>query len=543
MPPRSRRRCGRSRATGEALSPARRRTYVRALVAAGIATVLMLAAVFLFGHRPTTDRKCRPPPLRRATSHSPCCRSPICPLRATRSISAKACPMRSSTSWCRSRRCGWSGCALPFYSRVGAKICASSARSSASTNLLDGSIRKDGDRLRVTAQLLRARDGTSLWSKVYERELRDVFAVQEEIARDVAKALPVKLDVGPMSRAQGGTNNLDAYDRYLRWRQLFLAERREVADHRTRAQLLREAVHFDPRFVLAWGELADELDALASSLEDPAVELGARQAASLRGEAGRARERVLALAPESWMALRIRSEQLANQKRWAESIEVARQILDTGPFTLERAYPYINVIAAVGRFDETIELVERVIRIEPLADVCVPRPAMESLGGPSLPGGRGRISAQPRLRGFPYQAGLHRVPAHTRIAACESLGGACSIRTSSGKPHRRRASLVSRPARATPRRSRSRARHDPQGREGSAIALRDALYPRGRGGRTGNSVGVSARPRRRARQSRLQEILGALDHAVLQPAHASRLQGAAARRGHRRLLAQDRQVE
>lgn len=88
------------------------------------------------------------------------------------------------------------------------------------TNLLEGRIRKDGDRLRITAQLSRSADGTQFWSRSYDREARDVFAVQDEIAREVAQALSVKLDVVTMNRAQGGTTNLEAYDRYLRWRQL-----------------------------------------------------------------------------------------------------------------------------------------------------------------------------------------------------------------------------------------------------------------------------------------------------------------------------------
>jgi len=234
-------------------------------------------------------------------------------------------------------------------------------------HLLDGTIRKQGDRLRITAQLLRARDGTPLWSKGYERELRDVFGVQDEIARDVARALSVKLDIGPMSRAQGGTNNLDAYDRYLKWRQMFIAERREVEDYRQRVHLLREAVQFDSGFALAWDELASELDSLAKALWQVAEPVDGSQAAALRAEAKRARARVLDLAPESWFALRIRSEQLATEKRWAESIAVAHRILETGPFSLERAYPYADVIYAVGHIEEAIEVVDRVIRMEPLA--------------------------------------------------------------------------------------------------------------------------------------------------------------------------------
>jgi len=234
-------------------------------------------------------------------------------------------------------------------------------------NLLDGTIRRDGQRLRLTAQLLRARDGTPLWSKVYDRELRDVFAVQDEIARDVARALSVKLDVGPMSRAQGGTTNLEAYDRYLQWRQMFLAEQHWVVHHRRRVQLLREAVQFDPNFALAWGELPDELEQLAENMQQFAEEVGGSQEAALRDEAKHARARAVELAPDSWVALRIRSEQLANEKRWAESLALARRILDAGPFTLERAYPYINVAFAVGHLDESVEIVERVIKVEPLA--------------------------------------------------------------------------------------------------------------------------------------------------------------------------------
>jgi len=234
-------------------------------------------------------------------------------------------------------------------------------------NLLDGTIRKEGQRLRLTANLLRARDGMPLWSKVYDRELHDVFAVQDEIARDVATALSVKLDVGPMSQAQGGTTNLEAYDRYLKWRQMFLDEQHGLDNHRRRVQLLRDAVQFDPKFALAWGELPDELRLLSISLLQIDEQLRGSQVAALGEEAERARARVVELAPDSWVALRIRSEQLANEERWAESLALARRILDEGPFTLERAYPYVNIAYAVGHLDAAIGVVDRLIKVEPLA--------------------------------------------------------------------------------------------------------------------------------------------------------------------------------
>ena len=352
-------------ATGETAAPVGRRLYLRPLLLAGIATVCILTSFLLLGRRPITghDVATSAPPSEVSLAVLPF--ADLSPERDQEYLcEGMAEEIINQLAQIPALRLVGSRSTLLFKDRredlrvIGGKLGVE--------NLLDGTIRKNGDRLRITAQLLRARDGMPMWSSVYERELHDVFVVQKEIARDVAQALSVKLDVGPMSRAQGGTTNLNAYERYLKWRQLFLAERHAVDDHRRRVQLLREAVQFDSRFVLAWGELADELERLAQDLEIRAEQLGGSQAAPLRDEAVQARARVLALAPESWIALRVRSEQLANEKRWAESIAVARQILDTGPFTLERAYPYINVIFAVGHIDETTELVERVIRTEPL---------------------------------------------------------------------------------------------------------------------------------------------------------------------------------
>jgi len=82
-------------------------------------------------------------------------------------------------------------------------------------------VRKDGTQLRITAQLINARTGVHMWSQTYDRKLESVFSVQEDIAKDVARALSIALDVGDMSRAKCGTNNLDAYDKYLRARDFF----------------------------------------------------------------------------------------------------------------------------------------------------------------------------------------------------------------------------------------------------------------------------------------------------------------------------------
>ncbi len=227
-------------------------------------------------------------------------------------------------------------------------------------HLLEGSVRKDGDRLRITAQLIRADDGSQLWSKTYARELRDVFAVQDEIARDVAQALSVKLDVVTLNRAQGGTSNIDAYDRYLRGRQLLLSDDYDVENVRQRVQLAREAVAFDPGFVLAWDALADSLQILAYAGDET-------EAAQLSAEVAQARARIAQLAPDNWTVKRERAYGLWREGKRAEAIAVAREIMESGPLTYEHAFPYISLIAAAGHFDETVALEEQLRAIEPLA--------------------------------------------------------------------------------------------------------------------------------------------------------------------------------
>jgi len=232
------------------------------------------------------------------------------------------------------------------------------------TNLLEGSLRGDGQSLRITVQLIDGRDGTRRWSsRPYEHEHSGILAAQDEIAQDVARALSVTLDVGALNRAQGGTMNLEAARRYWEWRELVLSERRGLELERREVRLMREAVRLDPQFVVAWDGLASSLESLALYVNENQPE----QAGQLRAEAEQAWGRVAELAPDSWVALRKRSDDLLRAEKWAESEAVARKILESGAFTLERAQPLINVIFATGRIDETIELQAQVMTLEPQA--------------------------------------------------------------------------------------------------------------------------------------------------------------------------------
>ncbi len=225
-------------------------------------------------------------------------------------------------------------------------------------HVLEGSVRKSGDRLRVTAQLIKADDGFHLWTKTYDTELKNIFAMQDQVARDVTQALSVKLDAVMLNRAQGGTTNVDAYDRFLRWRQLFLSDNFDAEHDRQRIALSREAVTFDPNFVLGWDALATSLRGLADDVDDV-------QAAQLRDEADQIYLRIAKMAPESWIAKRERAYRLWREGKRAEAIAVAKEIMDGGPLTYEHWFPYINLIFAVGHLEETMELVERLRTIEP----------------------------------------------------------------------------------------------------------------------------------------------------------------------------------
>ena len=120
-------------------------------------------------------------------------------------------------------------------------------------HIVEGSVRKSGDQVRITAQLSNSRTGYRLWSETYQRRLDDLFVIQDEIAKAVANALQVKLGVGDVGRMPGMTRNVAAYDEYLRGMALNLQWRSESF-----AQAivhLQRAVALDPTFAIAWAGL------------------------------------------------------------------------------------------------------------------------------------------------------------------------------------------------------------------------------------------------------------------------------------------------
>ncbi len=127
------------------------------------------------------------------------------------------------------------------------------ARALRVANILEGSVRKVGDRLRITAQLVDASNDRQLWADSYDRDMDDIFRIQDEIANAIVSALTAELGIGLEAvSVDSATSNLDAYDLYLQARELFIA--RENLP--TSWQLLEQATSLDPDFARAWEALA-----------------------------------------------------------------------------------------------------------------------------------------------------------------------------------------------------------------------------------------------------------------------------------------------
>ncbi len=148
-------------------------------------------------------------------------------------------------------------------------------------NILEGSLRREGNRIRITAQLVNAANGFHLWSETYERELQGVFALQDEITRAIVDALKVKLAIAPVTRTR---QNTEAYDLYLQG--LYLSNKTDEESLRESLNFFERALEVDPKFSRAWTGIAKAwlwlADAYVRPLDAwPKVENAASKALSL----------------------------------------------------------------------------------------------------------------------------------------------------------------------------------------------------------------------------------------------------------------------
>ncbi len=227
-------------------------------------------------------------------------------------------------------------------------------------HVLEGSVRRSGDRLRITVQLIKVDDGFRLWSDSYDREMDDIFQVQDEIARAITDALRVELHTTGADLRRP-TDNLPAYERLLEARTLIA---RRGAPGLTRAiALLDEAVRLDPAFAEAWGTLAQ-----AHSLVywyDTSVP---REASLARAET--AANRALEVDPDLARAHQVMGDVMRDRYRWAESEAGYRRALELNPNDVEASSQYAQMLGRLGLARRALPYATRAVQLDPLAPVA-----------------------------------------------------------------------------------------------------------------------------------------------------------------------------
>ena len=224
-------------------------------------------------------------------------------------------------------------------------------------HILEGSVRKAGNRLRITAQLVKCADHTHLWSQTYDRQLDDVFAIQDDVARAVADALKITLGVGAQTHAPGGTRNVEAYDLYLRG--CAIMQDGSHATNLRAADMLRRAVTLDPQFANGWLRLAEALSISLNFGVVPAV----------REERNQALDRVVEIAPDLWAGHVARASKLV----WEDDLLGADQAYDRAIELAPKPFPevgtYTMFIGGLGRILESLPLFAAIRQADPLRPV------------------------------------------------------------------------------------------------------------------------------------------------------------------------------
>ena len=226
--------------------------------------------------------------------------------------------------------------------------------------VVDGTVRTDGARVRISAQLISVADGLLLWSETYDRELTGVFAVQDEIARSVAAALKVKLLPGEGPAAGPRTTTPEAYGHYLRGRQLH--NRGTPDGFRSAAAAHEQALALDPSYAPAWSGLAIALAMLWSAAGDEEL----AGVPDLRRRALEAADRAVALDPRLPDGHAVRATLRAMTWDWrGAELDVERALaLDPGDARALRTQGWL--LAAHGRVRESIDRERRAGALDPL---------------------------------------------------------------------------------------------------------------------------------------------------------------------------------
>jgi serine/threonine-protein kinase len=225
------------------------------------------------------------------------------------------------------------------------------------TAVVEGSVRRSGDRLRVSAQLVSVADGYQLWSEAYERGASDVFQIQDDVARSVANALRVELKVGLEPRAQPPTTSLGAFELFAQGR--YHLNHDALAGLELATDSFQRATEADPRYAAAQAALAQAYALLAYYRLRPQREAwnAARQAA----------ERALALDPSLAEAHAVLGLAKAlDEWKWDEAEPFFRRALEKGPGSPDVHVAYVwGLLLPRGRLAEARAEVDRAVDLDP----------------------------------------------------------------------------------------------------------------------------------------------------------------------------------
>ena len=239
---------------------------------------------------------------------------------------------------------------------------ASIGRKLGVATLLEGSVRKRGDTVRINAQLVKAADGSTLWSQRYDRPYTDLFKLQDEITVAVANALKAKLLDSAAAAAQGDhppSGNLDAYTAYMQGK--FHVDRNTEADMHKAIDAYRSATRIDPRYALAWAELARSLTGQASQF------LSGQPARDTYAKARTAVDTALSLSPDLAAAHTARGRLLATADfDWAGAEAAYRRAVQLAPNDGNALHNLGLQLAMLGKVEEASALTRRALTTDPL---------------------------------------------------------------------------------------------------------------------------------------------------------------------------------
>jgi TolB-like protein/Flp pilus assembly protein TadD len=228
------------------------------------------------------------------------------------------------------------------------------------STILDGTVRKQGDRVRIVAALVNAADGIQLWTQTFDRQLKDIFTVQEEIARAVAQSLKVTLLGSDNAPAQASaTDNTEAHNAYLEGH--FYLVRRNVEDFRKAISYYDEAIQLDPNYALAYAERAEAWVFLGDLTGQrptayPKARSDAEKAVAIAPDLAEARAALgFVLCMAEWKF----TEGLAELKR-------AKELSPTNPTANDLL---ARIIVYLGRIDEAERQARQAVELDPLSTV------------------------------------------------------------------------------------------------------------------------------------------------------------------------------